>query len=153
MFSFKLCGIFKNIGTLIKVLKRKHIHTILICSTGPASTYPERATTTPKQLLRVCLTFTQWGQNLSKVQFFQIPIHPFLIHTLCYNQTSDRFNLERNGNYKMSGEILVVQNFTDYGRPMFSINQALFLQKNRPLYPNPKYCDLNLNLNIKELGI
>ena len=38
---------------------------------------------------------------------------------------------------------------------MFSNYQPLFLQKPKPLYPNPKYlfcdCDLNLNLGRKEL--
>ena len=43
---------------------------------------------------------------------------------------------------------------------MFSINQPLFLQKTKPLNPNPKYLglglniwDWDLNLGLKELGI
>ena len=45
---------------------------------------------------------------------------------------------------------------------MFSINQPLFLQKTKPLYPNPKclfgiaqifFWDWDLNLGRKELGI
>ena len=40
--------------------------------------------------------------------------------------------------------------------PMFSNNQPSFLQKTRPLYPNPKYffgIVWDLNLGHKELGI
>ena len=38
---------------------------------------------------------------------------------------------------------------------MFSINQPLFLQKTKPLYPNPSIfiCDWGLNLGCKELVI
>ena len=39
---------------------------------------------------------------------------------------------------------------------MFSINQPLFLQKTKPLYPNPKYLfisDWDLHLGRKEFGI
>ena len=53
----------------------------------------------------------------------------------------------------MSGEILVVQNFTDYGRPMSLINQPLFLKKAFLSKSQIFICDFDLNLGIKELGI
>ena len=46
---------------------------------------------------------------------------------------------------------------TDYGHPMkpfvhlfmFSINQPIFLQKTKPLYPNPKYLLIYLGLEFE----
>jgi hypothetical protein len=82
------------------------------------------------------------------------PMKPLFIETFGLGQTiwADKFW----GIWDISGRFISTHFGTVSPLSMFFMNQPLFIQKTKPLYPNPKFIwdwDLNLNLGRNELGI
>ena len=91
-------------------------------------------------LFSLTITSTDYGRAMK----------PFFIKIPNFWAWADKFW----GIWGIFGRFISTQFGTVSSLSMFSIDQPLFLQKTKPLYPNPKiFWDWDLNLGCKESGI
>ena len=95
-------------------------------------------------LMKSLSNFTNILSNFSQIHLFPVtdygcPIMPFFIksQTFGLGQTIWADNLW--GIWGIFGQFIITHFGTVSPLSMFSNNQPLFLQKTKPLYPNPKY--------------